>query len=167
MGSKEVWKQQIEPDSELTKTGVIITTLLPKRKDGLYGISLVIPEECMAENNIEPNTAEIFTTLTKPEGYVFRVTINDKDLGTHITTNEADNPLFAFEKAKLTIKRLLVDSEAQTEAMRIEDEGTRILDMAENAAIAERVYNAFRYDIESIEISCVPTSWSFAEREEQ
>lgn len=167
MTNKELWGQSIQPDSELTKTGVIITTLLPKRKDGLYGISLVVPEECMVENNISETTADIFATLSKPDGYVFRVTINDKDLGTHITTNEADNPLIAFEKAKLTIKRLLADSEAQTEAMRIEDEETRVLDMAENAAIAERVHNAFKFDIETVEISCVPASWSFGEREEQ
>lgn len=130
-------------------------------------MSLVVPEECVTENNLETNIAEIFATLSKPDGYVFRVTLNDRDLGTHITTNEADNPLTAFERAKLTIKRLLSDSEAQTEAMRIEDEEMRILDMAENAAIAERTYNAFKFDIETVEISCVPASWSFGEREER
>lgn len=154
----------IQPDSELAGAGIVITTLLPKRKDGLYGISLDVPKECIDYNSIAQNTATIFTTLEKPEEYIFRITIYDKDLGTHVSTNDARNPLEAFEKAKVTVKKSLVDSAAQDEAMRIEDTEMRILDIAENAAISQRASENFRFQIESVEISCYPASWNFVEK---
>lgn len=157
-----MWNPLIQPDSDLVNMGVEVKTLLPKRKDGLYGVSLTVPT---TDSSIAEQTAEILRTLVKPEKYVFQVVINDKELGTYTTTIEAVDPAEAFEKAKLQVKSSLVNSAAQDEAMRIEDTESRFLDMAENGAIAERLSNSFKFEIELVEIVCHPASWNFAEKE--
>ncbi|MFA5894201.1 MAG: hypothetical protein WC851_00320 [Candidatus Shapirobacteria bacterium] len=163
MVNKELWSTLNQPDSDLANMGVEIKTLMPKRKDGLYGVSLTVPT---SDSLIAEPIAEILSTLVKPDQYIFQVIIYDNEFGTHTTTNDAVNPLEAFERAKLDVKRSLVNSAAQDEAMRIEDAESRILDMAQNAAIAEKLFDAFKFEIESVEIICHPASWNFAEKEE-
>jgi hypothetical protein len=155
---KDLWEQQTEPGSDLAATGVVIGTLAPKRKDGLYGKSFMVPID---NNCIAPQIADILATLARPEGYIFQVTLYDKDLGAHASTSDTKNPLEAFEKAKFNVRRSLVASAAQDEALRIEEAEIRVLDIAENAAISEKFYQAFKFQIESIDITCMPTSWYF------
>jgi hypothetical protein len=168
-------RQEVEYISALEKLGVQVEVITSQRKDASTGIQFTISLE---ENEVPKDIAGLLEWFTPQDGYSYKVTLHDAELGTYVSGNISGSvypkngdqdriprsPLDAIREAKEKVKNSIVSSSAQDRAMREEEETSTFLDMSRNAAIFSEELELFHFTIESVEVLCYPASWGFAER---